>query len=258
MARILPADLTNVLEDNDQWSVFIYGDYGVGKTVLGCQAPGVMLVDTERSRRSLLNHPELALTPVLKNATYERIEKLVLDLMDTKNEALEKIETIQIDSVNQLYQKLVDNELVMAHSKNNARSLFQPSEAEWTVSGRRIRKLIGMIQDRTEKNLILVGHIREIKDKEGDVVLIRPDLGDMVLSTVASLVDAMFYMSASTDSKGVTTRKLQTIPNRKIRAKNRFGTMPAEIINPTFDDLLSAIKEQKRLAIEYHSNSIRS
>lgn len=258
MARILPNDIGSILDDPDQWSIFIYGDYGTGKTVLGAQAPGVFLIDTERSRRSLLNHPELATTPYLKNATYERIEKLVLDSMEGKNDLLEKVQTFQLDSVNQLYQQLVDKELIMAREKNQNRSLFQPSEAEWTTAGRRMRKLISMIQDRTDKNLILIGHIKEEKDDEGMTTVIRPDLGASVLSTVASLVDAMFYMSADTDSKGVSTRTLQTIPNRKIRAKNRFGTLPDKMVNPTFDDLLSAIHEQKRLAIEYHSNNIRS
>jgi hypothetical protein len=73
----LSDEVQTVVDNPGNWMIWLYGDWGVGKTVLAAQFPNVLLWDTEGSRQSLLNHRELVNTKFLVVNTFERFKKAV-------------------------------------------------------------------------------------------------------------------------------------------------------------------------------------
>ncbi|MCI0564311.1 MAG: ATP-binding protein, partial [Nitrososphaera sp.] len=81
------------------WKLFLYGDWGSGKTVLARGAPNSLLIDTEGSRTSLRNHPELAVLPYVNAENPEELLD-VCDRISKKNSpGMEQFDTYIIDTV---------------------------------------------------------------------------------------------------------------------------------------------------------------
>lgn len=250
MARISDEIIT-AYEDPGPWSAWIYGDYGTGKTVFAASFPNTLILDTERSRRSLLNHPEVSTRPIIKVRNFEHFKNICQQIIAQVNEEwLQNIETIVIDTLSTLQMKEL-NEQMKTVGQRQGRHPDLPSEGEFNINNTRIRKAILELMERSEKNIIILSHIKE--EKDGDTtILIRPGNSPSLSQTIASLVDGIFYLSAKTDSKGVFSQKLQCIPSPKVRAKNRFSaTLSREIENPIPQNILDAIQQQKDLITEY-------
>jgi hypothetical protein len=246
------ADLvTSVLEDPGPLKIGIYGEPGCGKTILACQAPKPLLLDVENGRRSLLNHKELWNTGVRKISTYAQAEETV-NALRGKDPYFNDMETIILDTISRLQQKHLVEELKVAVAKNQSRHPYLPSEAEFNISNRVMeRYLLAMIEAcaESDKTLIVNCHVKEDKDDAGQTILIRPMISPGLVGSYVGLMDAVFYMSEETDSKGVTTRKLRTVASRKTKGKNRLGNLPVEMINPTFQQILDAANEQREIAL---------
>lgn len=243
MVRIAD-EVTTAYDDPGSWSIWIYGEFGSGKTVLGAGFPDNLIIDTEKSRRSLLNHPELATVPLIPAVTFDKFKKIADGIILNQDEIFTSRKTVTIDTWSSLQMKEL-NDQMREVGKKAGRNPDLPSEAEFNINNTRLRKILVDLIDRTDKNLVILSHIKEEKDDDGNTVLIRPGNSPSLSSTVAGLVDGIFYLSSKTDSKGVTTRTLKCMPSPKIRAKNRFAaTLEKEIIDPTWKDIQGAIDAQ--------------
>jgi hypothetical protein len=244
-------EVKTVAENPGPWMLWIYGDYGAGKTILGAGFPNVLMMDTEGSRRSLLNHPELVNTKFLTVNTYSDFKKYCDEIILGKDALVQSIETIDIDTVSTLQMLELNDQMKIVGGKDH-RNADLPSQAEFNINNTRIRKVLLDLKERSNKNIILISHIKEEQDDNGTTILIRPGNSPSLSSSIASLCDGIFYLQSKTDSKGETTRTLKCMPSTKIRAKNRFtATLEKEVVNPTAKDILKAIDEQRELARQY-------
>ena len=239
-------EIQSVVDNPGPWMIWIYGDMGAGKTVLAAGFPNLLMLDTEGSRRSLLNHAELVNTQFLPIETYPKFRKAVDEIILNNSEQMKSREIISVDTVSTLQQKDL-NEQMKAISQRE-----MPSQNEYNINNTRIRRSILELKERSDKNIVLVSHIKEVQDDMGTTILIRPGNSPSLSDSIASLCDGIFYLSSKTDSKGETTRTLKCMPGPKIRAKNRFAaTLEKDIANPTAKDILKAIDEQQQLARQY-------
>lgn len=247
--------VSSPLEDPGPLKIFIYGEPGCGKTVFACQAPNCLLLDAENGRRSLLNHPELYNIPVVKVNSFDEAEA-VINAIAAKDPYFDNIDTIIVDTITRLQSKQLVEELKKAVTKDKSRHPYLPSQAEFNINNRILERFVLALIERTDKNIIILGHVKEEKDKDKDneVVLIRPNTSPGLVAPLMGLMDAVFYMSSDTDSKGETTRKLRTLPSRKTKGKNRLAELPVEMINPTFKQILDAADKQREIALS-NSNS---
>lgn len=237
--------ITTAAETPGPWSLYIYGDWGSGKSVLAAGFPNnlIAMVDQD-GQRSFLNHKELAHVPILKIKTLQDLENLMWDLADNKDEFLKTITTVTIDTWTATQKKDLDSQMKDVASKQG-RNKDLPSEAEFNINNTRLRKLALAFLENTGRNIIFLAHVKEEKDDGGMTVLIRPANSPTTTNNIAELVSGVFYLSAKTDSKGETTRLLKCVPTNKIRAKNRFASvLDKEIQNPTAKDILDAIDKQ--------------
>lgn len=245
----LSDEVQTVVDNPGNWMIWLYGDWGVGKTVLAAQFPNVLLWDTEGSRQSLLNHRELVNTKFLVVNTFERFKKAVDEVILGKAPIYEQTETIVIDTFSTL-QMLELNEQMKKIPTGRHPDL--PSQNEYNINNTRLRKALLDLKERSGKNIILISHIKEEQDDQGTTILIRPGNSPSLSSTIATLCSGILYLSSKTDSKGETTRTLKCMPSSRIRAKNRFSsTLEREITNPTAGDVQKAIQEQLNLARQY-------
>lgn len=238
-----------VAEDPGPWKLYLYGPFGVGKTVLACQAPKPFLIDTENSRRSLLNHPELVGIPIRPVKKWEQMEEIAFALVD-KDPFFDDIETIIIDTFTEIQKRELREEVKEAYDRSNGkRHPYLPSQNEYNINNTKLWVWLIEMIERSGKNLILTAHVREEKDEQGTTVLIRPANSPVTMANVAGLVDAVFYMTAQGKADGMV-RKLQTVPIGNKVAKSRFGNLPAIIENPHFDMIMKAAEEQRQYALD--------
>lgn len=239
----------DIAEDPGPIKVYIYGEPGAGKTIFACGAPKPLLIDADRGRRSLLNHPELLKKgiKILPGRDYDEVSKILFGIMDGDS-FFDDIETIVIDTYSELQKRELSALIKAAHEDNKNRNPDVASEFEYNINNQRLRKLLLAFIEKTDKNLVLTGHIKEEKDAKGSVVLTRPDQSPGLTSSILALVDGVFYLSSSTTQVGVTTRTLRFLPSNALKGKNRFGPLPMELKNPTFDVILEADAKQRDVA----------
>jgi len=245
-------EVKTVAENPGPWMIWLYGDWGTGKTVLACGFPNVLMIDTELSRESLLNHPELVATKFLEAHSFARFKKICEEIMLNQAEVYQETDTIVIDTLSTLQMREL-NEQMKEVGQKQGRHPDLPSQGEFNINNTRIRKLLLDLRDRSGKNIIAISHIKEEQDDNGTTVLIRPGNSPSLSSSIASLCSGIFYLQSKTDTKGETTRSLRCMPlGTRIRAKNRFtSTLEREITNPTWKDIETAIDEQRELARQY-------
>ena len=240
-----------VVDNPGPWMIWIYGDMGAGKTVITAQFPNLLMLDTEGSRRSLLNHPELVSTKFIPIENFNKFKKSIDEIILNNTEVIQNTEIVSIDTLSTLQQKDLNEQMKQVGQKQG-RNPDLPSQNEYNINNTRIRKSILELKERSGKNIILISHVKEVQDDNGTTILIRPGNSPSLSDSVASLCDGIFYLASKTDSKGETTRTLKCMPGPKIRAKNRFAaTLEKEIVNPTGKDIMKAIDEQQQLARQY-------
>lgn len=246
-----------VVEDPGPWMIWLYGDWGVGKTVLACGFPNVLLLDAENSRESLLNHPELVNTKFLEAKPFSRFKKICDEIILGQDELYKQTETVVVDTVSTLQMRELNDQMKEVGQKQG-RHPDLPSQNEFNINNTRIRKAILDLRDRSGKNIILISHIKEEQDDAGTTVLIRPGNSPSLSSSIAVLCSGIFYLQSKTDSKGETSRTLRCMPlGTRIRAKNRFTSiLEREVVNPTAKDIQQAIDAHRELARQYSEQQL--
>jgi hypothetical protein len=243
-------EITNAYEDPGPWMIWLYGAWGCGKTVLGAQFPNALIIDTETSGRSLLNHPELATVPVIDCKNFDKFKKIVDGIILNQDEGFKSRETIIVDTFSTLQMREL-NEQMKTVGQKQGRHPDLPSEGEFNINNTRLRKVVLDLLDRSGKNIVLLSHIKEEKDDSGNTLIIRPGNSPSISGTIANLCSGIFYMTSKTDSKGETTRKLKCMGTPSIWAKNRFAPLEKEIDDPEAKDVMKAIDEQRELVRQY-------
>jgi hypothetical protein len=242
----MASQVITAVDDPGNWMIWLYGPWGCGKTVLAAGFPDTLMIDTEKSRRSLLNHPELYDIPILVAEEFDPFRRIVDEIILGHDDLYKRAKIIQIDTFSTLQQKELNHQMKKLPAGRNK---DLPSEAEFNINNTRLRKALFDLYDNTDKNIIVVSHIKEEKDDEGNTVLIRPGNSPSISQSVANMASGIFYLQSKTDSKGVTTRTLKCMPGPRLWAKNRFAsTLEREIPEPTSKDLVAAIERQQEIA----------
>jgi hypothetical protein len=236
---------TTVAEDPGPWSAVIYGPPGSGKTVFACQSQGPLLLDYEKGRRSLLNHDELVSTPILKIRSLDQARQTALDLTKDLDE---RIKTVIVDTISTAQTKDMTKQLSQLEGDRKE----QPSQFEWTKNNRRISNLCEeflRMGEATNRNVVFLCHIKEEKDEDSNVVLIRPGVNPGLVPVISALVDGVFYLTRVGDSKGLYKQTLNVISTKKTIAKDRFG-LPPTIESPHFSMIEEAAEKQRQKALQ--------
>lgn len=238
-------------EKLDRISMLIYGDPGVGKTVLSGSSNEVesmrpvLFIDCEGGTKPLREtQPDIEVVRV--QTLYDkggRTRKSAWDfLSDGIYEDLKlqpsRYKTLVVDSlteVSNLAMQHVMEELIAEHPE---RDPDVPGQKEYLRTASKVRRWVRGMRD-LHTNIIFTALVREDTDETtGKVVKIIPAFAGKKLSyEVPAWVDNVMFLYTKTikdeDKKDVIVRKGLSQPSGKHFAKDRSTRLPQVLDNPT-------------------------
>lgn len=207
-------------------NTLLYGEPGVGKTVLSATSTRPLIIQTDNNGTiSLNNHVEQGLHLIHRAipANMGEVETLVNQICKG---AYPEYETIVLDTVSSLR---------MFHVMGIEASLDrQMSQNEWTANNKFVRTIMAKLLTKSNRHVIVVAHNAEEKDEKGNIVLIRPDMPNEILQSTKRMFDAIYYYEHAGESGGKQIRTLRLNPtSNKTLTKARIK-LKATYTNPTW------------------------
>lgn len=185
-------------------SLLVYGQPGIGKTTLGCSAPAPVLFDFDEGvQRMNVAHQ----VPTVQVSSWADVTEAFTEI---KSGAF-PCKSIVIDTAG----KMLD---FMSRDIIEKNPRYAQSDGALTLKGYGARKqmFVSFIKDvlSSGMNVIFVAHERE--DKQGDVIIRRPDMSGSSLGDLMKEIDLVGYMFADTNNRRVISFE----PNSSFYAKN--------------------------------------
>jgi len=222
----------NSLEPSVKPSILmvVYGEGGVGKTTFAATAPKPIIADCENGSK-YFGLRGIESDVALIESWNDMQEFMEISLTD-------KYETIIIDPIGELMEKLMRYMITKADSKLVQKD-GNPTMAGWGWLKQTMRNFLKVMRD-SGKNIIIVAHVQE-KDDEGRMIK-RPMVATKLASELINLVDVVGYMTTLTDESGDTKRVIIVDPaSDKFVAKDRTGQL-GKYIEPDFTKIVDGIR----------------
>lgn len=218
----------------------LWGPPGCGKTKLAAEAPFPLFLDSEDSTETLRLWPELKANAVVLDIRDKQDLNEILKALQGKAKELEDRKTVVVDTLSEIDRNTL-SELSKKYTKSDSkgnRTLHVPFQSDYLENGEYLRSLI-LDFKKLDRNLIITAHERDVTNKEGDVLGIRPDLAPKLSKTIASTLSFVGYMTLDTGLRGEKDeRKVQMRGTRRIVAKTRYGT-ESILTEPSLLDILN-------------------
>ena len=221
----------------------VYGDAGMGKTVLNATLPAPVLISNESGALSLrkanlerlygAGNPHITYNmPIIEVKTVE-------DLSDAYRWASESAEakhflSVGMDSISEI------GEVVLNNAK---RQVKDPRQAYGELI-EKMETLIRSFRDLPGKNVLITAKMEPIKDEMTGVVKYGPAMpGAKLGNKLPYFFDEVFRIGVNQAPNGEKYRFLQTQPDLQYVAKDRSGALaPVEppILSAIFAKILAA------------------
>lgn len=221
----------------------IYGNSGVGKTVLAGTAPNALFLATDVEGTESARQ----LGSVAKELPVNTWEDFV-EYNDwlVRGDAHEEFQFIIVDTIDELEELCWQSQLVNDELKRASR--YQPNKGDYPVVWRKLREEL-MKLNRSPINVIYLAHLmhieRETEDGEDTMTLAMPEMGSRKRGDLSGYFCAQMglvgYMREVVNGEGQTERHLMTRSGPRWIAKDRTTAFGAGIVDPTIPGMLAAI-----------------
>jgi hypothetical protein len=228
----------------DQVNILVYGESGVGKTVLAGSADEVpemrpvLLIDAEGGTLSLDKyHPEV---DVVRITSFQQLQ----DLYDELRQGRTKYRTVILDSLSELQKYGMDH--IMKSPAVEVLSLMPdgiPGLKEWGINTEQIRRLVRAFRD-LDMHTIITALIKDDKNPRTGQITQRPKLSGQLAAEVPAFLDIVAYMYTKSVQEGeeiVQKRLLLTRQTDMQVAKDRTGRLPTVMVEPTMKDIYGVL-----------------
>lgn len=221
-------------------NMLFYGESGVGKTHLcGTAADSeettpLLLVDCEGGHATLRK----------KKGVDVRRARTLNDVQDIHNELFKHnkgwYKTVALDSLTEIQD--VDMRYIMKETKANAKDpdkidVDVPSPREYGKTRVHMRTIVRAFRD-LPMNTVITCLEREIKNDQGVVIRIRPNLTGQLMAEIPGFMDIVgYYYTGNTPDE----RVMQFVKTKKVLAKTRFPELGDKITNPTIPQIWELI-----------------
>lgn len=224
-------------------NMLIYGDSGVGKTVLAGSADEcpdlrpVLMIDFEGGTESLVRmHPDVQQVRV---TTWKEMQAVYNEL----HRGSHGFSTVILDSLTEI-QKFnmysIMDELV---ADNPAREIDVPSMREWGRNLEQMRKFVRGFRD-LKMNTVFTALKKEDKNEKTGMVTTLPSLSGKLAGEVAAFLDIVGYLYVK-QVEGEEARLLLCRKTETIIAKDRTQGLPIVVENPTMQKLFDLINRDE-------------
>jgi hypothetical protein len=203
--------------------------------VLAATSPRPLIIKVEATAtESLDNHPELKAN--CKTMPFKSVAgfEMLIDKIIEKPEAFDFFDTLVIDSFGELQKADLDDNLRKAALTDASRNKFIPTGPDYNENTEHMRQIVTKLE-RMHKNVILLCHVKEVKDDNTGRVNLSPNLTPKLAGTVGGKVGVIGYLTVQGSGESAV-RVLQCHPTTSITAKTRVGAPPI-IENPSWDKI---------------------
>ncbi len=211
-------------------NMLVYGDPGVGKTVLAGSASEVeamspvLFIDVEGGTMSLRNkYPQV---DVVRVASWSDMTNVYNDIASSTD----SYKTIVLDSLTEIQKFSMYNimrDLVMGDPD---RDPDVPGIREWGKNSEQIRRFVRAFRDLSV-NTIFTALSATDKDQKTGITLSRPYLSGKLASEVAGFLDIVCYMYIRV-VEGDVRRLMLTSGTDSCVAKDRSDSLPPVLEEP--------------------------
>lgn len=224
-------------------NLLIYGDSGVGKTVLAGSASvvealaPVLLIDVEGGTLSLeQTYPQV---DVARVKSWADMQKVYDDLYLGDH----PYKTIILDSLTEIQKASMDGVMTELLTEHPDRDPDVPGQREWGKSINQLRYFVRAYRDM-EINTIFTALAQEVQDKRTGMNKTKPSLPGKLANELAAFLDIVaYYYIKRLD--GDDERLLLCNATDSIVAKDRSARLPQVIQSPTMASIFTSINEQK-------------
>jgi len=221
--------------------MMVYGQSGVGKTVLAGTAPNALFLTadvegTESARAFGSTAKELQVND------WDQF----LDYADwvVRGDAHKEFDWVIVDTVDELEELCWLNQLVSEDLKRASK--YQPNKGDYPVVWKKVKEQL-MALNRAPMNVLLLAHVmrldRETEDGEDTVTVAMPQMGSTKRGDLSSYMCAQMglvgYMREVTEEGGQIQRQLLTQSGPRWVAKDRSNSLGPGVTNPTIPGLLA-------------------
>lgn len=193
--------------------VLVYGESGVGKTVLCATAPTPIILSAEAGLLSLKKFK----IPVIKISNLAEMTE-AYNWIKAGKQGADRFQTVCLDSITEM------GEVVLANAKLTVKD---PRQAYGELI-EKITKLIKQFRDLEGKNVYMSAKMERAKDELSGITMFGPSMpGQKMGPAMPYLFDEVFNLRICTTDAGVKYRALITEPDLQYVAKDRSGTLAA-------------------------------
>lgn len=236
-------EVRKAVEAVEYLNMIIYGNPGVGKTVLAGSADDVpelrpvLFIDVEGGTLSLRHlYPQVEVVRVTDWADMQVVyDALWRGETSYRTVVLDSITEMQKFSMNTIMKKLIRDD--------PDRDPDVPGMREWGKNIEQVRRLVRGFRD-LEMHTIITALPRDDRDQRTGVVQTKPSLSGKVANEVAGFVDMVGYMHIRTVEEQLM-RLIQFQGTETKTAKDRSDTLPSVIVNPTMADIFAYVYGKK-------------
>lgn len=221
-------------------NIMIYGDTGVGKTVLAGSASvvedmsPVLLIDIEGGTLSLeQTYPNVEAVPV---KSWRKMQEVYDELYRGGT----GYKTVIIDSLTETQKFSMSTIMSDLIASEPGRDPDIPSQREWGKSIEQIRRLVRGFRD-LPMNTIFTALQQQDKDPRSGMLLTKPSLPGKLAGEVPGFLDiVVYYYMKMVDSE--QKRFILTAKTDKEVAKDRSGRLPMVLDAPTMERIYGYIR----------------
>ena len=214
--------------------ILVYGEAGVGKTVLACtMGTRILYVDSAEGWVSLRNHPNLKSKCI--RAEYQGLSQLETIASMIVNGNLD-VDTIVLDEASTMAVLDLDIVLASRSAKDASKDPNVPTQPDFFANTERCRRtFINLL--KLPVHVVMTAHERQDKDEVSGRIYTRPAFSPKLRASVEQNVHLIAYMTAI-EKGDKFVRRIQTQPARNITAKSRIGGLKRVEDDPNLNDLL--------------------
>ena len=230
------------ISDRDQHvNMLIYGKSGVGKTTLcgsAVEVPEmqrVLYIDVEGGVMSL--RKRYSQVEVVRVRTWNDMQRIYDEIFAGGH----GFNTIILDSLTEIQKFNMDQIMIKALEANDDRDLDVPSLREWGKNLEQVRRFVRAWRD-LPINVLFTALEREDTDRMKRPIKL-PSLSGKMAGEVAAFLDIVLYYNVR-EVDNEQKRLLQSAATESTVAKDRSGTLPDIVIDPTMEVLYDYIIRQ--------------
>jgi hypothetical protein len=247
---------SRLVETRDKVKLLCYGDSGTGKTTglaTLARRGRVLFIDAESGvKAAALARPDLAIPvdniEIVSNTGYDDLQALVWELRAEFAQDPDRYIGVVLDSMTEIQAAWLAHEMQelseRAARRGVQRDPFEIEGSDWQRNTSAMRQLIRDFRE-LPCHVGFAARLRADSDKDG-VVTYGPQLTPKVADDLIGYVDIVLAMQPvvlpSRDSERRTPiYSAFTRRAGKWRAKDRFGVLPTQLVEPSFDRLVDYI-----------------